>query len=82
MNSLIYLYVDTRTQTFLLYSIPLNYLLILESRKMKIVYFTGSCYDVMCAEFRHGLPLLLVGFILRSVVLALEYIHKMGYIHR
>ena len=46
------------------------------------LYDFGSCHDLIVAEFHNGLPLLLVSMVLRSVVLALCYLHKMGFVHR
>ena len=45
-------------------------------------FTSGSCRDVIAVEFKHGLPFLVVGMILRSVLIALEYLHGMGYVHR
>lgn len=42
----------------------------------------GSCHDLIVAEFHTGLPILFVTMVLRSVLLALCYLHKLGYIHR
>jgi len=42
----------------------------------------GSCQDIIGAHFKHGLPLQLVGIILRSIVLTLEYLHRRLIIHR
>jgi len=42
----------------------------------------GSCHDLIVAEFKNGLPIFFVTMVLRSVLLALCYLHKMGYIHR
>jgi len=42
----------------------------------------GSCHDVIAAEFKHGLPILCVAMILRYVLIALEYLHSLGIIHR
>jgi len=46
------------------------------------LYDFGSCHDLIVAEFHNGLPILLVSMVLRSVILALCYLHKMGFIHR
>ncbi|XP_057292837.1 STE20-related kinase adapter protein alpha-like [Hydractinia symbiolongicarpus] len=45
-------------------------------------YNFGSCRDVIASEFKNGLPLLFVGMVLRFVVLALQYLHRMGFLHR
>jgi len=42
----------------------------------------GSCHDIIGAHFKNGLPSLLVGIILRSVVLALEHLHSLKIVHR
>jgi len=42
----------------------------------------GSCTDVIHAGFPNGLYDTAILYILRNVLLALEYLHKAGYIHR
>ena len=42
----------------------------------------GSCHDIIATEFKHGLPVTVVGIVLRNVLLALQYLHRHGIIHR
>ncbi|XP_047136391.1 STE20-related kinase adapter protein alpha isoform X2 [Hydra vulgaris] len=46
------------------------------------LYNYGSCYDLLSSEFHHGLPIQLVAVVIRSTILALEYLHDFGIIHR
>eukprot|EP00058_Branchiostoma_floridae_P022166 XP_002607656.1 hypothetical protein BRAFLDRAFT_84655 [Branchiostoma floridae] len=42
----------------------------------------GSCRDLINSHFTDGLGETTIACILRDVLLALDYIHKMGYVHR
>ena len=42
----------------------------------------GSCVDVLKARFPEGMAELLISVILLDVVQALEYLHRMGIVHR
>jgi len=42
----------------------------------------GSCADIIQAGFPNGLNEMAITYILRNVLKALEYIHRVGYIHR
>lgn len=42
----------------------------------------GSCADIIQAGFSNGLYDTAILYILKSVLFALEYLHKAGYIHR
>lgn len=42
----------------------------------------GSCHDLIGVQYKHGLPVNMVAIIIRSVVLALEYLHSLRIIHR
>ena len=44
----------------------------------------GSCADIMhsAQPFRNGFKDDVIAVILRDVVMGLEYLHKLGYVHR
>eukprot|EP00794_Sanderia_malayensis_P003690 gene3690-4208_t len=42
----------------------------------------GSCSDILAAGFPNGLNEMAVAYIMKSVLQALDYLHKSGYIHR
>ena len=45
-------------------------------------FFKGSARDVLDNTFPDGMTEIAIANILRDVLLALDYIHRMGYVHR
>jgi len=43
---------------------------------------SGSCRDLLHAHFKDGLPEMAAAYILRDVLLAIDYLHNRGIIHR
>lgn len=44
--------------------------------------FSGSARDLICTHFADGMTELTIAYILMGMLKALEYIHRMGYVHR
>lgn len=44
--------------------------------------FPGSCSDILKTRFHDGMGEIIVAAILYEVLQGLEYLHKMGIIHR
>ena len=60
-----------------------NDLLPLTKCKDSVVHFyTGSCADMLKSSYPDGMNEILVAAILWELLQGLEYLHKMGIIHR
>lgn len=49
---------------------------------MSTLLFPGSCSDILKTRFHDGMGEIIVAAILYEVLQGLEYLHKMGIIHR
>jgi len=47
-----------------------------------VAVHAGSCLDLIQSNFKYGLNEMLIAYILREVLKALAYIHRLGFVHR
>lgn len=57
-------------------------LLLTKCKNFVVDFYTGSCADMLKSSYPDGMNEILVAAILWELLQGLEYLHKMGIIHR